>query len=53
MPSVLLSGTLQLAEWPVQLSSGNGGGVEVLAQDLPHSGVSLVTECASACEGGV
>ena len=42
-----------LAEWPVQLSLGIGGGIEVLAQDLPRSGMSLVTECALACEGGV
>lgn len=51
--SLLQSGTLQLAEWPVQLSLGNGSGIEVLAQDLPHSGVGFVTECASACEGGI
>ena len=45
--SFLWLGTLQLPEWPVQLSSGNGGGIEVLAQELPRSGVSILTECAS------
>lgn len=45
VPSSLWSGSLQL-------SLGNGGGVEVQAQDLPPLGVTLVTECPSAFKGG-